>query len=826
MELFYRALKHPEGYLNSWLASGGGAWLIYNPEQKKMISFTSHWGENQEFVEKLAAQIEQIPTDSNKLNFRYPWLEHINIQADKYELDDAEYGRIWFIAFSEKISADPDKMEHWPQPEGDSGEMIYLKNENHAYVYVNQAMAGLFGVSPKCCIGKTDYDLLTPEEARDSEYWDRRVIECGKVHREERWFRNRLLYVQKMRVRFPGGWGIMGKILDTTAFLGTQNDWAQKLYKAEETAGFGLWEMYNGELLLTQGAKQLLGCGEIVELEPITNNLSTRDLYRLRAWAEKCLEEGVSFSEVIEYPLPSGEKGWLRITGTRTEVKGEYRLSGMVRNITREKNITDAIYLQALILRNIDQAVMATDINGKIIYWNKAAELLYGWKRAELIGKVARELNITTDPVEWQHPRSGMRWVKKRDNTEFLAYYYQSPILDEDGFPAGYIEISRDITLEHERQIRLEVSEKEARSLAAFYKSLVDTESIFVVKLSDTGKFIFINDLFASHFGDASVLIQKPLEEQVHVDDREVLREVMIHCQENPGVAFPVTFRLRAKDGSWRYAKWEFRSITDESRPDQEIFCTGYEITRLMDSLEKAENLLNITTNQNAKLKRFAYIVSHNIRSHATNLMALVDLMDEAHDRDEHQKYMEMLRNSLFRLDNTIRDLNQVISVSESAEIEFIRISLPKTIQSVLQSLSGLITTSGTVIEHELPEDFTFYTNPHFFESIILNLLTNAMKYKSPDRRSEIWIGAKVWDELLYIEVKDNGLGIDLEKYGDKLFGMYNTFHGNRDARGFGLYITKAHVEALGGQIFTDSVPGEGSTFTLVLPLKSGKKPE
>src|SRR5690606_14627599 len=113
-----------------------------------------------------------------------------------------------------------------------------------------------------------------------------------------------------------------------------------------------------------------------------------------------------------------------------------YRLSGMVRNITREKNITDAIYLQALILRNIDQAVMATDINGKIIYWNKAAELLYGWKRAELIGKVARELNITTDPVEWQHPRSGMRWVKKRDNTEFLAYYYQSPILDEDGFPA------------------------------------------------------------------------------------------------------------------------------------------------------------------------------------------------------------------------------------------------------------------------------------------------------------------------------------------------------------------------------------------------------
>lgn len=101
-----------------------------------------------------------------------------------------------------------------------------------------------------------------------------------------------------------------------------------------------------------------------------------------------------------------------------------------------------------------------------------------------------------------------------------------------------------------------------------------------------------------------------------------------------------------------------------------------------------------------------------------------------------------------------------------------------------------------------------------YLESIILNLLSNAIKYKGEDKPH---IKVKVWkeDNRVKFSVQDNGRGMDLEKYGDKLFGMYNTFHDNSNAKGIGLYITKNQVEALGGSITVESRPGIGSIFLI-----------
>ena len=102
---------------------------------------------------------------------------------------------------------------------------------------------------------------------------------------------------------------------------------------------------------------------------------------------------------------------------------------------------------------------------------------------------------------------------------------------------------------------------------------------------------------------------------------------------------------------------------------------------------------------------------------------------------------------------------------------------------------------------------------PAYLESIILNLMTNAVKYRSLDREPKIAISAKKQDGYLVLSISDNGLGIDLERYGDKLFGMYKTFHDNKDARGLGLYIIKNQIEAMDGNITVTSEVGKGSTF-------------
>ena len=102
---------------------------------------------------------------------------------------------------------------------------------------------------------------------------------------------------------------------------------------------------------------------------------------------------------------------------------------------------------------------------------------------------------------------------------------------------------------------------------------------------------------------------------------------------------------------------------------------------------------------------------------------------------------------------------------------------------------------------------------PAYLESIILNLMTNAVKYRNPERESKIELKAVKENNHVVFSVTDNGLGIDMQRYGNKLFGMYKTFHNHKDARGLGLYIIKNQIEAMGGNIQADSTPGKGSTF-------------
>ena len=104
-------------------------------------------------------------------------------------------------------------------------------------------------------------------------------------------------------------------------------------------------------------------------------------------------------------------------------------------------------------------------------------------------------------------------------------------------------------------------------------------------------------------------------------------------------------------------------------------------------------------------------------------------------------------------------------------------------------------------------------------ESIFLNFLTNGIKYKSLKRNAYVKFNAVIDDKKIILSVQDNGLGIDLEKNKDKLFGMYKTFHGNKDAQGVGLYITKNQIEAMGGTINVESQTDVGTIFKIIFNL-------
>ena len=140
--------------------------------------------------------------------------------------------------------------------------------------------------------------------------------------------------------------------------------------------------------------------------------------------------------------------------------------------------------------------------------------------------------------------------------------------------------------------------------------------------------------------------------------------------------------------------------------------------------------------------------------------------------------------------------------------------------EKVKRTLSQSIVESDIQITTSFPTTLQVNVIPAYLESIIFNLISNAIKYKSPHRRPLLNIGYEINEQYTVITFKDNGLGLNLNKNGHKIFGMYKTFHGNNDARGIGLYLTKNQIEAMNGKIEVESEEGVGSVFKIYLNEK------
>lgn len=228
-------------------------------------------------------------------------------------------------------------------------------------------------------------------------------------------------------------------------------------------------------------------------------------------------------------------------------------------------------------------------------------------------------------------------------------------------------------------------------------------------------------------------------------------------------------------------------------------------------SLEKS---LKTIESQNSRMFNFAYIVSHNLRSHASNLNLTMELLKDASVEDEKD-----LKENLFRisdsLNTTVEHLNEIVSAQNKSLKEKEVIVFADILKSVKNSLSLRIRENDAEFYSDFSEIPSIEYVPFYLESILMNLISNAIKYKHPDRKPIIDIYTYVENDRPCLMVKDNGLGIDIEKHGNKIFNMYQTFHNTEDAVGIGLFIVKNQVEMLGGTIEVESIVDVGSKFII-----------
>lgn len=225
---------------------------------------------------------------------------------------------------------------------------------------------------------------------------------------------------------------------------------------------------------------------------------------------------------------------------------------------------------------------------------------------------------------------------------------------------------------------------------------------------------------------------------------------------------------------------------------------------------------MKVIESQNARLFNFAHIVSHNLRSHASNLHLTLDLMRSISDISEEKELKNNLYDISKNLNTTIDHLNEIVLAQTKSLNERSTLDFKATLQTVLQSLDPMVEASEAEIYSDFSEVPQIEYIPAYMESILLNLLSNAIKYRHPDRNPVVDICTFMENGETVLMVRDNGSGIDLEKFGDKIFNMYQTFHSTKDSIGIGLFITKNQVETLQGSISVESTPNEGTTFKIV----------
>lgn len=332
------------------------------------------------------------------------------------------------------------------------------------------------------------------------------------------------------------------------------------------------------------------------------------------------------------------------------------------------------------------------------------------------------------------------------------------------------------------------------------------------------GDWIKVNDSICELFGyTRHELFNMNIENIIYREDFGVHEKKYDKLMQGKIDRYRVQQRYFHKDGSIIWVLISVSLINNKDGTPSNMIWQFSNVTGRKRNQDKLKMMLKVVREQNDRLTSFANIVTHNLRSHSGNLSTLTDFLEEDFNVLIENENFDLLKKAVGNLEETVSHLTEIAKIKEVDQNQIEVLNLYDYVEKAIYNITAIAKNTGTTIVNYIDEDLCVKGIPAYLDSIILNFLTNAIKYRSEKRLPKIRLTASVQDDYVIFKVGDNGLGIDMEKYGDKLFQMYNTFHSNEDAIGVGLFITRNHIESLGGKVIVNSEVGVGSEFSIYL---------
>jgi len=228
------------------------------------------------------------------------------------------------------------------------------------------------------------------------------------------------------------------------------------------------------------------------------------------------------------------------------------------------------------------------------------------------------------------------------------------------------------------------------------------------------------------------------------------------------------------------------------------------------------KSMVKQLSKQNRQLEDFTHILSHNVRGPIASLSTLINMLENAESVDEKAEIMDMMKLSSKSLDDLLNELKEVINATHVHGIESQENEIMPIVNYATELLKGEIIHTKAVVNVDLGGWKTINYPKIYLESILMNLMSNALKYRSEERTPIINISTILENGLYILKFSDNGCGIDMSKHGNNVFKLYKTFHISKPGKGLGLFMTKSQIEAMGGEITIESELNVGTTFTII----------
>ncbi len=502
------------------------------------------------------------------------------------------------------------------------------------------------------------------------------------------------------------------------------------------------------------------------------------------------------------------------------------KINDSITNLKRiNKDLYESNERYDIVAKATSDTIWDWDIKTGGFIWNKGIQGVFGYKKED----VGENLQWWFEKI---HPEDSLKMSVKlysfiEQKTEKWQDYYRFMcadgtykyvfdrgflVMDDDRNVIRMIGAIQDITKQKEEEQRLKLLET---VITQTKDTVIITETSNTEK--ELPKIVFVNPAFSKMTGykskevigkNATILMNKFSVR----NDIKKLAEVIKKKEE-----FTFEALNKRKNGEQYWVNLTMIPITNKDNQHSHWISIQRDISVEKEREKEREHLISELTQNNKDLKQFSYITSHNLRAPLSNLTGLLNLVEDIPiENQELKEIISGFSKSTHQLNETINDLVNVIIIKDSPSIQKEGIVIKDVFENVFNQLSFLIGVKKPIIKMDLNKDQIVYLNKSYIESILLNLMSNSLRYCDPIRQLKISIASKKIGNETIITFKDNGIGIDLERNKDKVFGLYQRFHDYPDSKGLGLYLVKSQVESMGGTISIDSTVGVGTTFTII----------